>query len=121
VIGLEEVIDVQPCKPRQFGTAGPISNLFQEVWKEELHVFAAEGASPGTEGATHGPGHPDCTSSDVLAIEEISTGKGHKGWYWTLWLDACCSVTLLSYVIVTAAPSELVEADGLQSKHWQRQ
>jgi hypothetical protein len=89
VIGLEEVIDVQPREPRRFGTAGPISNLFREVWKEELHVFAVEGASPGTEGTTCELGHPDRTSSDVLnrhpvavlAIEEVSTGKGNEGRY----------------------------------------
>jgi hypothetical protein len=59
VIGLEEVIDVERREPRRFGTAGPIVNLFRDVWKEEQHVFAAEGKCLGENNGTRELGHPD--------------------------------------------------------------
>jgi hypothetical protein len=92
VIGLEEVIDVQPWEARQFGIAGPIPNLFRDVWKDERRVFAAEGSSPGTGGMTQELGHPERTSShtlhqypvEVFAIKEPSKAHeniiGHGGW-----------------------------------------
>ena len=55
VIGLEETIDTQLGKPRCFTTAGPGLNLFQEIWKHENRVFAAEGG-------------PTCSTSQVLEV-----------------------------------------------------
>jgi hypothetical protein len=128
VIGLEEEIDVRPRPGRRYGTAGPITNLFRELWKDEIHVFAAEGL-PQQEG--QGPkelGHPDQTPSDtlnrypvdVLTIEETSTSKDEQARYWARWLDACQPQNQPTYVIVSAATSELVEDSGLQSKTWRR-
>jgi hypothetical protein len=128
VIGLEEVIDIRSQETRRFGTAGPLVNLFREVWKEEHHVFSAEGTSWGSGDATFQLGHPDRTPSDtlnrypveVLAIEETSSSREEKDRYWARWLDSCRSQNLPDYVIVAGAPSELVEAEGLQSKPWRR-
>jgi hypothetical protein len=119
---------VLPRPARRFGTAGPIANLFREVWKEELHVFAAEGLTQEPATLTKELGHPDRTSSetlnlhpvDVLAIEETSTSRGETERYWARWLDACTEPNLPAHIIVSAATSELVKAGGLQSKMWQR-
>jgi hypothetical protein len=59
MIGLEEVIDIQSQESQQFGTAGPIVNLFQQVWKEEHHVFTAEGINGGVGKSTAKLGHQD--------------------------------------------------------------
>jgi hypothetical protein len=84
------VIDVRPHYPRRFGTGGAFPNLFREVWKDEDHVFSAEGGV-GMSGCTgKSLGHPDRTSSNVLnqylveilAVEDIPTGPGEKDWYW---------------------------------------
>jgi hypothetical protein len=86
VLGLEEVIDVRGREPRRFGTAGPRANLFRDVWKDELHVFAAEGLNVGVPGTVTELGHPDRTASnilnkypvEVLAIEETMTSREEK-------------------------------------------
>ena len=52
VVGLEEVIDVTKQSRRRFGTAGAFPILFREAWKEDIHVFAAEGAKLPCEAET---------------------------------------------------------------------
>jgi hypothetical protein len=115
VIGFEEVIDIQSQEPRQFGsTAGPIVNLFREVWKEEHHVFSAKGITKGVGKSTAELGHPNQTSSnmlnrypvEVLAIKETSTSRDEKDRYWARWLDACKTRNLPNYMIVEGATSE---------------
>jgi hypothetical protein len=127
VIGLEEVIDVRPRPARRYGTAGPITNLFRELWKDENHVFAVEGLRQKEEQGPKELGHPDRTPSDtlnqhpveVLTIEETSTSKDEQERYWVRWLDACRPHNRPNCVFVLAATSELVEDNGLQSKTWQ--
>jgi hypothetical protein len=103
-------------------------NLFREVWKEEHHVFSAEGTNEGAGKSTAELGHPDQTPSntlnrypvEVLAIKETSTSREEKDRYWARWLDACKTRNLPDYVVVAGATSELVENNGLQSKAWRR-
>ena len=66
VVGLEERVNTQTEEPRRFGTAGPGPNLFREIWKNEDHVFAAEGGPAWTHHHTHEIGHPERVSSDIL-------------------------------------------------------
>jgi hypothetical protein len=77
-----------------------------------------------TDGMTRELGHPERTSShtlnqypvEVLAIEEPSRAHEYMERYWAQWLDACKPIHLPHYVIVSTTASELVEANGLQSK-----
>lgn len=129
MLGLEEVIDVRTQSAQHFGTAGPIANLFPEVWKDKFHVFAMEGLRQGDDTENHKLGHPDHTSSDtlnqhpveLLAIKVTATSHDKKEQYWARWLDGCQAQNLSMYVIVLAATIELVEESGLQSKVWRWQ
>ena len=84
VVGLDEVIDIRQQAPRRFGTAGAFPNLFGEVWKEELHVFSAEGGGGDGWSAATSLGHPERTSPnvlnrfpvEVLMVEDIPTIVG---------------------------------------------
>jgi hypothetical protein len=58
---------------------------------------------------------------EVLAIEETNRPQEHKEQYWARWLDAGKPIHLPKYVIVSAPVNELVETNGLQSKHWRQQ
>ena len=59
VVGLEETVDMGSGKPRRFATAGPGPNLFREIWKNETHVFAAEGGPTRHNSLTLELGHPE--------------------------------------------------------------
>jgi hypothetical protein len=81
VIGLEELVDVRPRAPHQFGTGSLAPNLFREAFKHEHHVFAVEGIKIASDMATS-LGHPNRTPAntlnqypaEVLAIEEDTIG-----------------------------------------------
>lgn len=66
MVGLEEVIEVTPHDKRRFGTAGPFPILFTEAWKEDSHVFSAEGGSTESQMDTHRLGPPERVATDVL-------------------------------------------------------
>jgi hypothetical protein len=86
VVGLEEVIGIGSPESRRLGTAEPIVNLFREVWKEEHHVFSAEGTNGEVGKSNAELGHPDQTSSNTLnrypvevhAIKETSTSRDKR-------------------------------------------
>jgi hypothetical protein len=90
VIGLEEVIDVQPQSRKRYGTAGTAPGLFQEVWAHQEHVFAAEGGRT-LRGQALQMGHPDRVTSnilnlhpvEVLVIEDGGEGGRPREQYWT--------------------------------------
>ena len=81
MVGLEEVVDVQPKTPRRYGTAGLVPGLFKEVWAHEEHVFAAEGGRP-LKGHAAQMGHPDRVTSDILnqhPVEVLVIEDGEGG------------------------------------------
>ncbi len=127
VIGLEEVIDVQPQTRRRYGTAGPGPGLFKEVWAHHDHVFAAEGGT-ALRGQDLQLGHPARVSSgilnlhpvEVLVIEEGGDGGRPRERYWTRWLDKCHADNQPDYVVLSAPAKELVAETGLHSKEWRR-
>jgi hypothetical protein len=91
VIGLEEKVTVTPRRPHRFGTAGASTNLFSEAWKEEEHIFAAEGIGRRfNTSTTKELGHPGRVTPDVLnqhpvevlAIEENEMNTGFKERCW---------------------------------------
>lgn len=107
----------------RYGTAGPWGNLFESAWTAENHVFAAVGAGEGTHGARHHLGHPSRVKSDVLSaypvdVLAVEDGEAQGDKYWARWLDGCLEVDRPSYVVISAAASELVNDHGLQSKPW---
>jgi len=127
VVGLEEVVNVQPQMPRRYGTASTGPNLFREVWVHEDHVFAAEGGRT-QKGAAHHMGHPDRTSVnilnqhpvEVLVVDDCDvSGRPHDR-YWRRWLDKCRPDNRPDYVLLAVPTHELVDEDGLQSKGWRR-
>jgi hypothetical protein len=128
VVGLDEVIDTRPQAPRRYGTAGAFPNLFGEAWKEECHVFSAEGGSGFGWPTVKQLGHPDRTPSnvlntfrvEVLAAEDSAVTTADKDRYWARWMDACHPGNRPDYVVVMALPQELVLDNGLQSKPWRR-
>ena len=128
VVGLEERVDTQPKEPRRFGTAGPGPNLFREIWKNEDHVFAAEGGPARTYGHTQEIGHPERVSSDilnphpveVLVVEEGPEDQRPKRCFWERWLDRCREENRPDYVVIASSAQELVLTTGLQSKWWRR-
>ena len=128
VIGLEETIDTQLGKPRRFATAGPGPNLFRELWKNEDHVFAAEGGPTCPTSQTLELGHPGRTDSnilnrypvEVLAIEEGPGYQWPRRSYWERWLDRCRHENRPDYVVIVSSVQELVVASGLQSKPWRQ-
>ena len=136
-------MDVQTRPPRRFGTAGAGCNLFEEVWKNEKHVFAANGMTQvvegvtrkfGTrmeknqmmEGVTRMLGHPERTPSNtlntypvkVLAIDDTTTGPRPIDRFWVRWLEKCQPENLPNYIYIVAPAQELVDENGLQSKAW---
>ena len=96
VLGLEELVDVRPRTPRRFGTGSVAPNLFREAFKNEQHVFAAEGIKLHSDTATH-LGHPDRTPAntlnqypvEVLAIDEDTVGRPPHDRYWVRWMERC--------------------------------
>jgi hypothetical protein len=129
VIGLEEVVDVSNQGQRRFGTAGSFPSLFREAWKEDIHVFTAEGGNLPLDAYTQRLGLPERVAAnvlnrhpvDVLAIEEPpSISKKPQQRFWVKWLDKCQQANLPNYVLISAPAKELVEADGLQTKPWRR-
>ena len=128
VIGLEETKDTQPGKPRRFATMGSGPNLFRELWKNEDHVFAAEGGPTCPTSQTLELGHPGWTDSnilnrypvDVLAIEEGTGYQWPQQSYWEHWLERCRPENRPDYLIIVSSVQELVVASGLQSKPWQQ-
>jgi hypothetical protein len=129
VIGLEEVIDVSPQGRWRFGTAGSFPILFQEAWKEDDHVFAAEGGRlPGATG-TQRLGPPERVMAnvlnrhpvEVLAIKDTPNPSNRaQPRFWVKWLNKCKQENLPDCVLISALAKELVETDGLQTKPWQR-
>jgi hypothetical protein len=99
VIGLEEVIKESRWeKRRHFGMAGSFPILFREAWKEDIHVFAAEGDKLPFETNTPRLGPPERVVAhvlnrnpvEVLAVEETpNTSKRPQQRYWVRWLDKC--------------------------------
>ena len=130
VVGLEEMVDTASREPHRYGTAGYGPNLFQEIWKNECHIFNAGGEAVDLGPGVCHLGHPDRTMAntlnwlpvDMLAIDEFS----HKGprqssdHYWVRWLDRCDQVHHPKYMLVTTSPQELIDDEGLQSKSWRR-
>ena len=129
VVGLEEAIAITNQPKRCFGTAGPFPNLFAEAWREDEHVFSADGGNLQGNAGTQHLGSPGRVSPDVLnrhpvevlAIKDAppSDALSHDR-FWVKWIEKCTVPHLPSYIIVAALPKELVEADGLQSKSWRR-
>jgi hypothetical protein len=128
-VGLEEVVDVTPKAKRRYGTAGPFPILFSEAWKEDAHVFSAEGHRTLTQTGTHHLGPPERVATDVLnrhpvtvlAVEEtLQTPARSLVRYWPRWIERCRLDKLPDYVIVSAPSKELVDEEGLQSKPWRR-
>jgi hypothetical protein len=127
VVGLEEVLNVTNQSRRRFGMASPFPILFQEAWREDAHIFAAEGGK-ATNNDTHRLGSPERVTADilnkypveVLAIEETAQSFKSKQRFWVKWLDKCHLTNQPNYVIILIPSKELVEADGLQSKPWGR-
>jgi hypothetical protein len=125
VLGLEELVDVRPRAPRRFGTGSTGPSLFREAFKEEHHVFAAEGIRIHSGMATS-LGHPDRTPAntlnqhpvDVLAIEEDTVGRPSTDRYWVRWMERCDPENKPNYIVVAAPPRKLVEDTGLQTKEW---
>ena len=129
VVGLEEVVPVADQDRRRFGTAGPFPVLFAEAWREDTHVFAAEGRTRQEDPDTHRLGPPERVKTDVLnrhpvevlAIEDAPATPGSlPSRFWIKWLEKCTIPNRPSYVLISASPRELVEEGGLQSKLWRR-
>jgi hypothetical protein len=122
VVGLEEVINVTPQGRRHFGTAGPFPILFTEAWKEDKHVFVAEGGSVLPSDDTQRLGPPEQVATDVLnrypvailAVEETLQIPNKSHWrFWVKWIDKCTPAHLPDYVIIAAPSKEFVKEDGL--------
>jgi hypothetical protein len=133
VIGLEELIDITRRAKRRFGTAGAFPILFREAWKEDVHMFAAEGDKLPFETNTSRLAPPQRGGVaanvlnqhpvEILAVEENpNTSTRPQQRYWVRWLDKCEQANLPDYVLIlTHASRELVEADGLvHTKTWRR-
>lgn len=128
VVGLEETVGTQPEEPRCFATAGPGPTLFREIWKNENHVFAAEGGTTRYTSQVMEVGHPGRTDSnilnrypvEVLAIEEEPGYQRPQRCYWERWLNRCRKENRPDYVVIVSSAQELVVASGLQSKPWRQ-
>ena len=129
VVGLEEMIGIARQDRRRFGTAGAFPILFREAWKEDFHVFAAEGGKLPLDTATQRLGPPERVATNVLnrhpvqvlAVEETSKASpGPQSRFWVKWLDICKQANLPDYILISAHARELVEADGLHTKPWRR-
>jgi hypothetical protein len=130
VVGLEETIRVETRATHRYGTAGHGPNLFQEIWKNERHIFNAGGEKMGLGPGVCHLGHPDRAAAntlnqlpvEVLAIDESThTGPLHStDRYWVRWMDRCERANQPKYVLVATSPQELVADDGLQTKSWRR-
>jgi hypothetical protein len=126
VVGLEEVIEVAQQGKRWFGMAGPFPILFTEAWKEDEHVFSAEGGSALIKNDTQRLGPPERVTTDVLnrypvevlAVKETLQPNKSQPRFWVKWINKCKPANLPDYVIISASSKELVEEDGLQSKPW---
>lgn len=111
-----------------FGTAGAFLILFREAWKEDIHVFAAEGDKLPFDANTHQLGPPVRVAVNVLNLHPASQGTGnrrtteyHQPGIAVLWvkrLDRCEQANLPDYILISAHARELVEADGLHTKSW---
>ena len=66
VVGLEEMVDTASREPHWYGMAGYGPNLFQEIWKNECHIFNAGGEVVGLGPGVSHLGHPDRTAANTL-------------------------------------------------------
>jgi hypothetical protein len=63
---------------RRFGMAGPFPILFTEAWKEDSHVFAAEGGSTESPMDTHCLGPPEWVTVSRGFIQPMRPATGPR-------------------------------------------